>query len=104
MKQIINGKSYNTETANKIGHYDNGLGNRDFRNVDESLYVTAKGSFFLAGSGGPMSKYAEPCGNMTGGGSGIDPINKNEALLWCETHDIDSDVIEANFGDMIEEA
>ena len=29
MKQIINGKRYNTETATEIGNYSNGLGYSD---------------------------------------------------------------------------
>ena len=104
MKQIISGKTYDTETATEIGNYCNGLGGRDLRNVSESLHITKKGNYFLAGEGGPMSKYAEPCGNMTCGGSGIEHFTKKDALLWCETHDIDADIIEKYFGDIIEEA
>ena len=103
MKKIINRKTYNTETATEIGNYHNGLGRGDFRNIDESLYVTSKGNFFLAGYGGPMTKYAEPCGNMTGGGSGIEPLSRDEALDWAEQH-CDAEIIEKHFEDMIEEA
>ena len=102
MKQVINGKMYNTDTAIEIGSWNNGLGYNDFRNCDESLYKTKNGRYFLAGHGGPMSKYARPAGNMTSGGSGIDPVSEKDARLWCETHDIDADIIEKYF--QIEEA
>lgn len=102
MKQVIEGKLYNTATAEEIGSYWNGRSQSDFRNVSESLYKTKSGRFFLAGSGGPMTKYSRPCGDMTGGGSGIIPLETEEARTWCEEHDIDSDTIAKYF--TIEEA
>ena len=43
MKQSIDGKVYNTETAKKLAHYWNGLGASDFGNLSEDLYITKKG-------------------------------------------------------------
>lgn len=103
MVKIIDGKRYNTETATEIAHFWNGLSTSDFRNVSETLYMTKKGGFFLAGEGGPMSKYSQSYGNMTGGGSGIIPLCKSHAYKWCEKY-ADSDVIETHFSDMIEDA
>jgi hypothetical protein len=37
MKQIIEGKAYNTETAALIGSYDNGHYSSDFRQKSETL-------------------------------------------------------------------
>ena len=62
MKQIINGKTYNTETATELGHYWNGLSDSDFRHISESLYRTKNGRYFLAGEGGPMTRYSHPVG------------------------------------------
>lgn len=103
MIKIINGKRYNTETATEIAKYWNGLSTSDFRNVSEALYMSKKGSFFLCGSGGPMSKYSQPCGDMTGGGSDIIPLTKDEAYQWCERC-ASADVIEQYFSDMIDDA
>ena len=50
-----------------------------------------------------MSKYARPCGDMTGGGSDIIPLTKGEALEWLENHD-ETDAIEKYFANEIEEA
>lgn len=103
MKKVIDGKMYNTDTADFIHDWDNGFYGNDFKTCEESLYQTKKGAFFLAGSGGPMSKYAESCGNMVCNGDGIEPISKKEAIRWLESHD-GSDVLEKMFADEIEEA
>ena len=97
MKRIIDGKTYNTETAEFIAEWSNGLGYSDFRNCEESLYKTKKGAFFIAGEGGAMSRWSRPCGKMTGGGDGIRVLTTDEALAWCENHEIDTDTIAAHF-------
>jgi len=103
MKQIIDGKTYNTDTADCIGNYSNGLGQSDFNNIDEDLYITKKGAFFLYGDGGAMTKYSEPCGNMTREGSGIIPLSEMEALSWMENNG-DIEDIEKHFSGLVKEA
>jgi hypothetical protein len=103
MKKIINGKRYDTETAEYIADYSNHYGRNDFRSLEETLYRTPKGNFFLAGEGGPMTKYARPCGGMTGGGEDIIPLTKEEAFEWAEAH-MDTDEIVGVFGDMVQDA
>lgn len=103
MKQIINGKTYNTDTALEVGYYWNGLGDSDFSNISEKLYKTPRGAWFLVGVGGAMTKYSCPCGNLTGGGGGIFPLTRAEALKWMETHG-ETEAIEMHFADVIEEA
>ena len=100
MKKVINGKLYNTDTATPLASRCEHHG--DFRSVDESLYRTKKGSYFLAGSGGPMSKYAVACDNGWSGGSDIIPITEEEARGWAERY-CDADEYAAVFG-MPEEA
>lgn len=101
MKRIINGKKYDTETATMIHEWDNGHYTGDFEHCEEALYRTRKGAYFLAGSGGPMSKYAESRGNETSGGEAITPITETEAREWLEEHD-GADEIEATFGEVDE--
>jgi hypothetical protein len=86
MKKVIGGKIYDTETAEEIGGWSNNLGHSDFRNISESLYRTKKGRFFLAGEGGPMTKYSRRCGDSTGGGEDIQPLTHEEAREWAEEH------------------
>lgn len=104
MKKIINGKVYNTETATEIYSYDNGLGYSDFGWMDEKLYMTKKGSYFLAGQGGAMSKYARSCGqNSSCEGSGLSVLEETEAIEWLESHNA-TEALESFFADKLEEA
>lgn len=103
MKRIINGKMYNTETAELIHEWDNGSYGSDFRSCEESLYKTKKGAYFTAGSGGPMSKYAEHHGNSTSGGEGIEILSEKEAMVWLEEHD-GTEALEKYFPEKIEDA
>jgi len=97
MKAVIDGKRYDTETATLIAHDAYGYP-RDFSHWEEGLYKTSKGSWFTAGSGGPMTRYAVDLGNNSrGGGSEIFALTEEEALAWCEQHDVDADTIAAHF-------
>lgn len=107
MKKVINGKVYNTETAEEVHAWDNGLGYSDFRNCSETLYVTKKGNFFLEGEGGPMTRWATSYGggNSYGSGSGLKEMSMDEVIEWLENHDGD-DVLTENplFKDSLVEA
>lgn len=102
MKQIIEGLTYNTETAEMIDWNEYSTPG-DFRYVHEALYKTKKGRFFLAGKGGALSKYSRSCGNNGScGGSGIIPLDPDEALAWCEQNRVDPDIVTKYF--KVEEA
>jgi hypothetical protein len=101
MKKIVNRKCYDTEKAEEIASYGNNFGGGDFRDMDEALYRTKKGSWFLAGEGGPMTKYSKPCGNMTQGGKDIFVLTNEEAREWLEEHG-ETEALEEHFA--IEEA
>ena len=106
MKKIINRKMYNTETATMLGQYWNGIGSSDFRTLTETLYKTKKGEYFLHGSGGPLSKYSEPCGsNGMCGSEDIIVLTKDQAIDWAEENEV-VELFEENgeFADVIEEA
>ena len=103
MKKIIDGKVYNTDTATRIGSWSNNLSSRDFRNESATLYVTKKGSFFVAGESGPMGSFAYSVGDMTSGGEGLFALTREEALEWAERH-LNPEDYEEHFSDMIEEA
>lgn len=87
-----------------IAEYWNGLGSDDFHNIVEELYVTAKGNYFLHGSGGPNTEYRVDTGtNSFCGSSTIIPLSKEEAYNWAEKRD-KPEVILKHFSDFIEEA
>ena len=76
---------YNTETAEFVGGYQYGYPS-DFRYVNERLYKKKTGELFLAGEGGPASKYAYDTGDGYCGGNEIVPLTVDEAKAWAERH------------------
>ena len=102
MKQIINGKKYNTETAKEMGCWSNNYYTNDFNYCEETLYRKKTGEFFLHGEGGAMSKYSQSCGQNTwSGGSEIIPMTEAEAREWAEKH-LTVDEYEEIFGEVEE--
>lgn len=105
MKAIIQGKRYDTEKATEVAHFWNGLAASDFGNISETLYLTAKGSWFLHGKGGACSPYSEPCegGRCRTGGEKIVALTQDEAWHWLEDHH-EIEALEKYFANCIEEA
>lgn len=109
MRKIANGKRYDTETATLIGETSNiGRGADsagDFNYWSAGLYRSPRGAhYFLAGEGGPMSRFGQSVGqNSWGGGRDIIPMSKEEAFEWAQEN-LTPDEVEAAFGDMVEEA
>jgi hypothetical protein len=104
MKQVINRKLYNTETAAMVHEYEHGYDTSDFHYYTEALYRTPKGAYFIAGSGGAMSPYSESLGGGSyGGGSGLRPVDAREAISWLEEHG-GTDAILEHFEQKIEQA
>ena len=77
LKQIINKKMYNTETAKYIDCYSNHRALNDFNYVLEELYLKKNGEFFL---------YKEFYAYGEGGGfrRSIFPLTVDEAKFWVE--------------------
>ena len=101
MKKIINGRMYDTETAEKIEEWDNGMYGNDFRACEETLYKKKTGEYFIHGSGGALSKYAVSCGNGSTGSSDIIPLTKDRAKTWMEEKG-DPDAYTKEFGEVPE--
>lgn len=103
MKKIINGKIYNTDTAEKIGARDNGYLANDFNYCEESLYRKRTGEYFLFGEGGARTRYATQLGgNSWGGGCAVMPLTYESAREWAEKH-LTADDYEAAFGPVPED-
>ena len=102
MRRIVDGKRYDTETAQKIGHESRGNCG-DFRAWSETLYKTKNGAFFIAGEGGPMTRWGKSSGNESWGDEGIIALTPKEALEWCSEYLDDASQYE-DFFDGIEDA
>lgn len=56
--KIIGGLHSSTLTATEICNFESSNGSGDFRYEDTSLYLSPRGRFFLAGFGGPLSRWS----------------------------------------------
>ena len=105
MKRIIDGKTYNTETAKKICDTGNDEYPTDFRYENSSLYITKKGAYFIAGDGGALSRFSVAEGNGYGGGAGIIVLSRDAAFSEVQRRaGYDTDLITEYFSDLVEEA
>lgn len=84
MKKIVDRKIYCTGTAECLAMESNGFTYGDYNFIEESLYVTKKGSYFLHVKGGANTKYAERYGNVSSEGEDIIPLSEDAALDWIE--------------------
>ena len=103
MKAIIQGRRYDTEKATLVGWARSGGLNpfTDLGYWEAGLYKSPRaGNFFLAGKGGSMTRWVS---NGRTGGSGIIPLDRDEALKWAERY-LSQGVIEKHFADVIEDA
>ena len=101
MQKIIEGKKYDTETATLIATYEYST-QRDFNYCFEELYQTKKGTYFMYGEGGPLSKYAKGIGNNTTSGScEMYLVSKEEAKEFAMRH-LDAGDFEEIFGEVEE--
>lgn len=97
MKKIIDGLRYDSDKAIEVGYASYSYPG-DFENWEARLYKTPRsGRFFLAGRGGPMSRFAQSTGqNEWSGGSDLIPMSVDEAREWAEQY-LDADVVEMHF-------
>lgn len=82
MIKIVNGKSYNTETAEKLAHWENEYGYGDNHFMSEELYRKKSGEFFLVCEGGSYTRY----GHGYEMGLHVYPMSFEEAQKWVADH------------------
>lgn len=87
MRKLIQGKAFDTSTAEQLGMWDNSMPRNDFSHCTEILYRTKNGAFFIHGESGPAGKYRETRGqNQWSGGEDIQPMTSSESREWAEGH------------------
>ena len=103
MRQVIDGKIYDTETATLLHGWDNGNSHGDFKYRSKDLYRTPRGRYFLHHVGGAMTDMAVSVGNNSYGGSEtLEVIDRETAMRFLESHG-GSNVLIREFPDSVEE-
>ena len=82
MKQVIDGKLYDTEKSTKLAIWSNGSPIESDLWLEETLYKTAEGDYFICGRGGTITPYSERNGEQRHAGSAIRPLTRHEAAVW----------------------
>ena len=80
--KIIDGKRYDTETAERICFAGNNHDRSDFRCLDVALYRTPKGAWFIEGFGGASSRFAHNTGNGFCGSEDL------QVIEWADAREI----------------
>lgn len=97
MKKIINGKVYDTSTAEELGSWTNGASTSDFTYAEETLHRKKTGEYFLHGKGGAATRYSTISGDTRSAGEAIKPLTYEKAQKWAEER-LDGDDYEKIFG------
>ena len=101
MKRIINGRKYDTTTAEEVGESSHSY-RSEYDYYEETLYRKRTGEYFLYGYGHGDSKYAKQvCGDF-GPGSDIIPLSYEQARAWAE-RELSADEYESAFGEVMED-
>jgi len=107
IKQVIDGKAYNTETARCLATVDLMGYRTDERgrfttNTPKKVGTTS----LLVRDYDPASNIADPdlAGQLRIRDRGVIPLKRKEALGWAESKALDSDKIEEMFGKVAEDS
>lgn len=98
--KIINGKKYDTSTAQELAVYASRSNPTDFEYFEEVLYIKKTGEYFLVGMGNKDSLYSDE-NQESGKGVTIKPFTLEEARSWAEQR-LDIETYEKLFGEVNE--
>ena len=101
MRQIIDRKVYDTDSAERIAKQGAVVDNGDFHVLAETLYKDSNGEYFLHCHGG-VATAAEQTSSGTKYGEALELLTKEEALDWCEERAVSSEAVLEEFADLIE--
>ena len=105
MKAIINGLRYDTDKATLLGENSANCSRTDFGWWKAGLYRTPRaGHFFLAGRGGPMTRFAHRVSSGgSQGGNKLIPMGLAEAREWAGQY-LTTEEVEKGFTEAIQDA
>lgn len=100
MIQVIDGKRYNTEKANRVFDWVNGHMTIDLYYRKKVLYQTQNGAWFIHHKGGAFTDMAVKCGNACignfySGSEKIEPVSEEDAFRFLQAHTDEEDAMQA---------
>lgn len=93
-KQIVNGKTYNNSTAEWLTSFHFYNDHEQYLTVDEALYITRKGEYFLCGEGMMRTPYTakmEYCDDWMRG-HGILPLTLKQVKEWLKIRGLEDEI------------
>lgn len=105
LKRIIDGRTFNTATAQSLAYFAHEPGYEEYRHQWESLYQARSGAYFLVGEGmshTPWSAAIPDCNDRMRGHALL-PLTKAEAKHWLELREKTAEYAEV-FGEPAEAA
>lgn len=89
MKKIINGKVYNTETAEYIGgFYKGGTSISDFNYIEQNIYRSKNGQYFLYILGWANTEYSTNYWNSSSEGEYMGLMSMEDIATWLEENSL----------------
>lgn len=101
MIKNINGKMYNTETAESILFWSNGCSHSDFNYRSKELFKANDSSWFILHYGGANTDMAELQGSNASEGSSIEPISEKQAFQFVVDYNDGVDCLVRFFTDFL---
>lgn len=88
MRKVINSKVYDTETAQLLHVWNNGLNDNSLEFCEQRLYKAPDGKYFLYGFRGPRSKCNSPHR------SNIGLLSDTNLRAWLKSREVPTSVID----------
>jgi len=106
MKAIIDGKRYDTGTAEEIASTGGGRGHNprsDFHRWEQTMYRTKRGAWFVHSIGGALTEWREQCADGWSWGETIRALSPDEARAMLEEWNA-VEALEEHFASEVEDA
>lgn len=97
-KHVLGSRVYDTAESELIYEWASPEPRGDLHWVEQALYRTPTGRYFLVGAGGAATAYAKQVGpNNWSAGRGAEILEPEMALEWLQTHGADADDLVERF-------
>lgn len=94
MRVVIENESYDTDNAEQVAIWESAYPCPHPRHCEEALYRTNKGVWFIWGSGGALTPWAQQVGRDYVSGQGVRILAWEQIRQWCKDREINHIALE----------